>query len=357
MASGLARQVLDSIRQRGLLRAGDRVGAAVSGGADSVALLRLLLELRAELGIVLAVVHYHHGIRGAEADSDAALVAALAAEHKLELHTASGDAPGHARARGLSLEAAARELRYTFFRDLLRAGALTRIATGHTLDDQAETVLLRLIRGTGMRGLAGIHPLRREEGPGEAAIVRPLLGVRRREVEDYLRGLGQAWREDASNLDLSHTRNRVRHRLLPLLESEFNPAIVQTLAETAEIARAEEYDWQREVERAADKVLVAAEAGQAALRLEPLLGHPLAMQRRCCAWRRRALPPPMSCPAAGWRGAAQAGCCWPAKRPGGNQCVVGGVKAKRDRTRRRAARPMSIPCPCPGRCWCRGWGR
>lgn len=280
MATELARSVLGYIRQHALLRAGDRLGAAVSGGADSVALLRLLLELRAELGIVLSAVHYHHGIRGAEADADAAFVAALAREHGLELHSAAGDVPGHARARGLSLEAAARELRYQFFRDLLRCGALTRVATGHTLDDQAETVLLRLIRGTGMRGLAGIHPRHTGEGPADAAIVRPLLATRRRDLEDYLRALGQTWREDRSNLDLARTRNRVRHKLLPLLEAEFNPAIAQVLAETAEIARAEEDDWQRETQRAAAKLLVPAEQDQATLLLEPLARQPLAMQRR-----------------------------------------------------------------------------
>jgi tRNA(Ile)-lysidine synthase len=280
--SALAKSVLGYIRERGLLRAGDRVGAAVSAGADSVGLLRLLLELRGELGIVLSVAHFHHGIRGAEADEDAAFVAGLASEHGLELHSACGDVPQYARDHGLSLEAAARRLRYGFFHELLRSGALTRVATGHTLDDQAETVLLRLIRGAGMRGLAGIHPLQRVELPqgGEAAIVRPLLGTRRRDLEAWLGALQQSWREDRSNLDLAHTRNRVRHTLLPLLEREFNPAIAGLLAETAELARAEEEDWQREVERAAARILAPAPAGSAALSIEPLARQPLAMQRR-----------------------------------------------------------------------------
>src|SRR5687768_16624461 len=178
-----------------MLRAGDRVCVAVSGGADSVALLRALLELRTELGVVLSVTHFHHGIRGAEADADERFVAALAAEHALEFHRASGDAPGLAQRQGISLEAAARPLRYAYFHQLINAGAGDKIATAHTLDDQAETVLMKVIRGAGSRGLAGIAPV---HGP----IVRPLLRVRRRQAREYLQALRQTWREDSSNLDL-----------------------------------------------------------------------------------------------------------------------------------------------------------
>jgi tRNA(Ile)-lysidine synthase len=283
----LSEPVLEHIRRHGLLKAGDRVGVAVSGGADSVALLRLLLELRGDLGIVLSVVHFHHGIRGAEADADAKFVGGLARTHKLEIREGSGDAPAHARARRASLETAARELRYQFFAKLLQSGAVDKIATGHTLDDQAETVLMKTLRGAGTRGLAGIYPAlgttlgERNAAEGGRAtqtrIVRPVLGVRRRELEEYLRALGQDWREDSTNRDRRHLRNRVRHELVPLLESEFNPEVTRVLAETAEVARAEEEFWQREVERLLPEVCCGEEGS---LQLKPLLAQPLAVQRR-----------------------------------------------------------------------------
>lgn len=269
----LREPVLEYIRRHGLLKAGDRVGVAVSGGADSVALLRLLLELRSELGVVLSVAHFHHGIRGAEADADAEFVAGLASAHALELHSGSGDAPAHGRARGASLETAARELRYRFFAKLLESGAVDKVATGHTLDDQAETVLMKTLRGAGTRGLAGIHPALR------SGMVRPLLGARRSDVEEYLRALGpvQDWREDSTNRDRKHLRNRVRHELVPLLERDFNPEVTRVLGETAEVARAEEEYWQREVERLLPQVSPAEEGS---LMLKPLLALPLAVQRR-----------------------------------------------------------------------------
>src|SRR5437763_5633846 len=143
-------------RWRHMFRPGERVAVAVSGGADSVALLRLLLALRAELGIVLSALHFNHKIRGAEADADEAFVKALAAEHSLELRAACEDVPAYAQAQRMSLEEAAREKRYQFFNSYIVHGMLDCVATAHTLDDQAETVLMRLMRGAGTRGLAGI---------------------------------------------------------------------------------------------------------------------------------------------------------------------------------------------------------
>lgn len=246
----------------------------MSGGIDSVALLRLLLELRPELGVVLSVVHFNHKLRGAESDADQEFVAKLAGEHGLEFFCQSGNVESEARGRHLSVEAAARDLRYGFFRWLLESGLgamdgkvkavlfpgppplaatahfMTKIATGHTLDDQAETVLMRLVRGTGLRGLSGIHPrLTVEDEGGETLgeIIRPLLEVRRRELEQYLERLGQPWRDDSTNTDVKFTRNRMRQMVLPLLEREFNPEVAQSLAELAEIARGEEDYWDNEV--------------------------------------------------------------------------------------------------------------
>jgi tRNA(Ile)-lysidine synthase len=290
----LAERVLFPIRRQELLNAGDRVGVAVSGGIDSVALLRLLLELRHELGIVLSVVHFNHKLRGAESDADQEFVASLAREHDLEFHADSDDVAQRATEEHISVETAARELRYGFFRHLLgeettpgpqglkpdqfvapkgtaeavafheppslRSAAqglqhatsvpLTKIVTGHTLDDQAETVLMRMIRGAGLRGLGAIHPrISVEDDDGEICgeIIRPLLGIRRGELEHYLKDIGQPWREDSTNADARFTRNRVRKLVVPLLEQEFNPAVAESLAELAEIARGEEDYWENEI--------------------------------------------------------------------------------------------------------------
>src|SRR5580658_7624632 len=307
----LAERVLGHVRREELLRAGDRVGVAVSGGIDSVALLRLLIELRHELGIVLSVVHFNHGLRGAESDSDQEFVGGLAREHGLEFYAAGGDVVQLASEEHSGMEAAARELRYGFFRELLGSGEvdeieledpqglkpetlgkpngtaeavpfpisssttaeavpfpisiahpasranesvpailLNKIATGHTLDDQAETVLMRVIRGTGLRGLGGIYPrilVERDDEDGHGEIVRPLLGIRRRELEQYLVDLKQPWREDSTNADSKFTRNRVRRLVLPVLEREFNPAVLEGLSELAEIARDEEDYWENEI--------------------------------------------------------------------------------------------------------------
>jgi tRNA(Ile)-lysidine synthase len=257
----LAERVLGHIQREELLRAGDRVGVAVSGGIDSVALLRLLIKLRHELGIVLSVVHFNHQLRRAESDADQEFVAGLARDHGLEFYSASGDVAQLAAEEHSGVEAAARELRYGFFKKLLGSNdssetigsspeVVNKIATGHTLDDQAETVLMRLIRGTGLKGLGGIYPrivVEHEDGESHGEIVRPLLGLRRRELEKYLADLRQPWREDSTNADAKFTRNRVRSLVLPLLEREFNPAVVESFSELAEIARDEEDYWQNEI--------------------------------------------------------------------------------------------------------------
>ena len=251
------------------------MGVAVSGGADSVALLRGLLDLRAELGIVLRVVHLHHGIRGDEADEDERFVTSLAEQFDLPLTVERVDAPGHGKKKKLSLEASARELRYAFFKKLLETDVCDKIATAHTTDDQAETVLLRVLRGTGTRGLAAIPPLRNASPGLVARIVRPLLGTRRGEIEAYLRALGQEWREDLSNRDPKHMRNRVRHELLPLLEREFNPAVREGLVNLAEIARAEEQYWS--LQMATLRPLIA---NPEQIERATFLALPLALRRR-----------------------------------------------------------------------------
>jgi tRNA(Ile)-lysidine synthase len=234
-------KVLHYIRERGLLRAGDRVAVAVSGGADSVALLRILLELRSELGIVLGVAHFNHQLRGDDSDADEQFVAELARQHELLFFASRADVREHASASKLSIEHAARELRYQWLTTLAREQNFDAIATAHNADDQAETVLMKFLRGAGTRGLAGIHPMLIRDG---IHIVRPLLETSRAEIEDYLHALNQLWREDHTNRDTRHTRNRIRRELLPLLERDYNPNLRQLLSETAEIARDEEAAWE-----------------------------------------------------------------------------------------------------------------
>jgi tRNA(Ile)-lysidine synthase len=225
------------------------VAAAVSGGRDSVALLCLLLDLREELGIVLSVAHVNHKLRGEESDDDERFVAQLSQQHRLELHLRA--APIDARhtsgnnGAGSGIEAAARELRYQFFRELAHDRRVTKIATAHTLDDQAETILLRIFRGTGIRGLAGIHPriIFEEKGQAIGEVVRPLLVFRRAALHELLRERAQHWREDSSNQNTAFLRNRARHRLLPLIVEDFGETAIEHMSELAEIARAEEEHW------------------------------------------------------------------------------------------------------------------
>jgi len=254
------------------------VGAAVSGGADSVALLRIMLELRNELGIVLSVVHFNHKIRP-EAEGDERFVAALADEHTLEFHRSDADVPRYARERKLSLETAARKLRYDYFRALLGT-ALDKIATAHTMNDQAETVLMRVIRGAGTKGLAGIYPLQtfsRRPALGSPAVIRPMLSLDRREIEAWLRETNQPWRHDATNLDPKHPRNRVRHQLLPVLERDFNPGMLHVLSDLAELARAEE-DYFCELIASHEAREISSERPR--LRIAALRTLPVALQRR-----------------------------------------------------------------------------
>ena len=273
------------------------MAVAVSGGADSVALLRVLLELREELGVVLSVVHLNHQLRGAAADEDARFVAHLAASHGLELHLASRDVRACAAERKLSLEAAGRELRYGMFRELVEQGRVDKVATAHTLDDQAETVLLKLLRGSGLRGLGGIHDklrLREERdsaaalanaSPSQSAspdrvwVVRPMLEVTRAQIEAYLRGLAQPWREDESNRDLRFTRNRVR-KLLPQLQAEFNPALCSSLAQLAQLAQAEESYWQKILTGLAPELIRPGNGESVEVECGRVAALPLALQRR-----------------------------------------------------------------------------
>src|SRR5579871_5475431 len=197
-----------------------RLAVGLSGGADSVALLRALACESRELGLVLHAAHLHHGLRGEEADGDQVFSKALAQKLEVPFHEARVDTAHEAKSNAASgkgaetLEEAARRLRYRWFRELMASGQIDAVATAHTLDDQAETVLAKFLRGAWTEGLSGISPLL--DFP-QGRIVRPLLNTTRTEIEAYLKELGQEWREDSTNRQLTFTRNRIRHDLLPLL--------------------------------------------------------------------------------------------------------------------------------------------
>lgn len=264
MQSQLVDRVLRTIERHGMFHAGDRIGVGVSGGADSVALLRLLESLRERLGIGLVVLHFNHQLRGAESDADEQFVTSLAAKRGIDFLAERGDVAAAARDNGWNMEDAARRMRYGFFESVARAGRVTRVAVGHTADDQAETVLARLIRGTGPAGLGAIYPVK-------GRVVRPLLETRRAELREYLGHSGQGWREDASNLDVSRLRARLRHQLLPALEKDLQPAIVEHLSRLAQMAREDEAFWATlTAERLA--ALAIREDGRVGIRFQDLRG-------------------------------------------------------------------------------------
>lgn len=241
-----------------LLRPGMRLAVGLSGGADSVALLRALAARSSELGLVLHAAHLHHGLRGDEADDDLAFCRELATRLAIPFHEHHVDTAAEARANPAAgkaaetIEEAARRLRYAWFRKLMAGGEVDAVATAHTLDDQAETVLARFLRGAWTEGLAGIHPVIRF---AEGQILRPLLAVSRAQVEELLHALGQNWREDSSNRHLTYTRNRIRHQLLPLLET-WNPKLRQHLAQMATLALDEEAWWHAELKRVGPQLLM-----------------------------------------------------------------------------------------------------
>ncbi len=222
--------VRSTLEDHAMVREGDRVVAAVSGGADSVCLLDVLARISHEMGFALVVAHFDHGLRPGEDESETLFVGGLARELGLPFETEKAHG---LRGMAGSLEERARDARYAFLERVRAKHGAEHIALGHTLDDQAETVLMRLLRGSGPSGLAGIPPVR---APG---IIRPLIRIRRAEIEAYLRGRGLSWRIDPSNLRNCHLRNRIRLELLPEL-LKYQPRLVEHLGETADLIREED---------------------------------------------------------------------------------------------------------------------
>lgn len=272
--SKLARRVAATARARGLLKPADRVLVAVSGGPDSVALLSVLSALARSWDLTLQAVHVNHGLRGAESDEDASFVTGLCDRLGVPLVIERVPLRGPAgRRRGRSLQEEAREARYDAMVRVATALRMDKIALGHTADDQAETLVMWMLRGSGTAGLAGIPPAR---GP---LVIRPLLDIGRAEITAYLEAQGLPFRVDSSNAKPLYLRNRIRHELLPALK-RFNPGLLGVFKRQAEILREEDlYLEQVAIEHLARLTREAA-AGECVVDRAGLLALPLALRRR-----------------------------------------------------------------------------
>ena len=268
-------KVTSYIRKQQMLVSGDRVLVAVSGGPDSVALLHALCGLRPKLGLNVEVAHLEHGIRAEEAREDARFVGALAETLNLPFHLKQVDLPRlrSAAVKG-NLEAMAREERYEFFGAVAREHGLSKVATAHTRDDQAETVLMWLLRGSGRKGLGGMAPMHRRRTSG-LTIVRPFLGVSKADVLEFLHEEGVAYRLDRTNQDVNYLRNWIRLELLPQLKERIDSNLTSRLSQEAEILHDEDILLEDLARLALDKVKSGA-----AIDRHLFLEQPKALQRR-----------------------------------------------------------------------------
>jgi tRNA(Ile)-lysidine synthase len=274
--------MLDKIRRTvekfGMLSPGEHVIAAVSGGPDSVTLLQVLVLLSSEYSLTLTVAHLNHGLRGAESDAEEQLVRRLSEERGIPCAVKGVNllALREKGKRKRSLEEIGREERYSFFSTLAQEIGASRIALGHHREDQAETVLMNLIRGSGLEGLKGISPVRDE------IFIRPLLEVSRKEIRNFLHVRDIPFLEDSSNSQDQFLRNKIRHQLIPLLQAQYNPQIVDTLNRTARIVRREDDCLKSTARRILDtwQISALAKEGEAALEIPAVLALQEALQHR-----------------------------------------------------------------------------
>ena len=256
----LEQRVINFIQQHNLFSTSDKLVVAVSGGADSVCLLHILMQRRAELDIELHIAHLNHLLRGIESEADAEYVSQLAEHLDVSATLGKREVRRYKAEHRLSVEEAAREVRYQFFAEVAKSVCADRIAIGHTADDQAETILLHLLRGTGSYGLQGMQPLTKWESlyDNPLIVVRPLLEVNRKEIETYCQEHSLAPRQDSSNLSSSHLRNRIRQELIPLLQS-YNPRINEALLRMADSLAVDYSFFEQQVSQTWDKVMIAEE--------------------------------------------------------------------------------------------------
>jgi tRNA(Ile)-lysidine synthase len=266
-------QVKKTIKQYRMFTPGDRVLVAVSGGVDSVVLLYALRELQKSEKLSLAVAHFDHAIR-ANSAADAEFVKKLARSLKLRYYSERADVPAYAKAQKLSLEVAARTLRYQFFERIAKAHDFKKIALGHTLNDQAETLLMRLLRGAGLEGLSGIPPVRPS---GELTYVRPLIECTRDQIVAFAQAHKLSWREDPTNYDTTIVRNKIRHELIPILK-EYNPKVLEALGRTARLLGQAAHVLDCQAEQALATLITSKNTQELALDLKDLVAMPEYLQ-------------------------------------------------------------------------------
>lgn len=255
-----------SLTSSNLVTPGDAILAAVSGGLDSVALLHLLAGVQPDLNLTLQVIHVHHGLRGKEADRDLEFTRTLAQKLNFPFHVRKVAAKEFARVHQLSLEESARQLRYQAFDEVLAETRSTKLATAHTADDQAETVLDHFLRGSGIRGLRGMTASR-------GRYIRPLLEFTRLELEQFVREHQLPYCEDSSNRDLNFKRNRIRHELIPYLKKYFNPEVTDALTKTARILDESEAFLTDFAGRAYKSLVSLQKKSEIVLEIEPFLNY------------------------------------------------------------------------------------
>ncbi len=283
----LLHRVRDFMTRHRMVEQGVKVVAAVSGGPDSMAMLHILNYFKDEMKISLHVAHLNHQFRGAESDEDAWFVAGMAGRYGLPCTIEAVDVAAYRKQKRLSKQVAAREVRYRFLIDTAGKVGAQRIALAHQADDQAETILINFLRGAGVPGLKGIVPVR------ENLYIRPLLTVRRFEIERFCREMNLPFRQDSSNLELVYLRNRIRLNLVPVLERDYNPGFVPALLRLGEICREEDAFLEEEAVKAYQDCLLEQNTEKITLSLECLGCLPVAIRRRVlrCAWQSLAKRP------------------------------------------------------------------
>lgn len=266
-------KVKDTIKKYDMLQQGDRVLLAVSGGPDSIALLHCLWVLREEYELSLFVVHLNHCLRGEEAELDARLVQETAAGYHLPCYVESINIDRLAKEKKLSFETCARNVRQELYYRCAKENSCGKIALGHNADDQAETVLMRFLRGTGSRGLCGIAPVK-------GMLIRPLIDLSKAEIEAYCQKNGLVYRIDSTNLKPVYLRNKIRLDLLPLLEKEYNNNMRGNLLRQREIALEDQEYWDQASEECLNQALLACDAERMLLSCELLKNTPRALLKR-----------------------------------------------------------------------------
>ena len=269
----MLQKVTDFILEQRMISTGDKVIVGLSGGADSVALLHILKELRDCFDLELYAAHVNHGLRGQDANEDAAFAEDLCRNWGIPFFLKNADIPQMSRKMHMTEEEAGRKVRYDFFHEVMHKVKGNKIATAHHKNDQAETILHNIIRGTGTQGLSGIKPIR------DGYIIRPLLIVSRQEIKDYIRHHSLAYREDATNADSTYTRNRIRNCLIPILARDFNPDIVERLFTMGNIIR-EDDEFISCCCKKVYEELCKAEAGQITVQLDKFNALNTAIKKR-----------------------------------------------------------------------------